>query len=445
MTVANRAHNLSASFALVAAIVCPLATAADPLPPLSPEHTAFFESKIRPMLAEHCYGCHSEQAQEKGKLKAGLFVDSRQGLMSGGETGPALMPGKPLESLLIKVIRHEIKDAEMPPKGKLPESVIADLTKWIEMGAPDPRLKVASVVKAKRAIDVASGKDWWAFKPLTQPGLPAVKNAAWPRTPVDAFILAKQEAAGLTPNNIASKEKLLRRVTFDLTGMAPTPEERAAFLNDQRADAYSKLIDRLLESPKYGERWGRHWLDVVRFAESGGYEFDGFRPGAYHYRDWVIKAMNNDMPYDEFVRMQIAGDQIKPGEYDGASATGFLVAGPYPGQITAKTVEKIRYDQLDDMISTIGSGMLGLTMACVRCHDHKFDPLPQRDYYGIAAALATTVHSPGKIDLAYAETQKKLAAHRTEEIRVRGTAKALRKVAARAIAQTAIHRSLAGL
>ena len=411
MTVANRAHNLSASMAFVAAALCPLAMAAEPLPPLAPEHTAFVESQIRPVLAEHCYGCHSAQAQEKGKLKAGLFVDSRQGLMSGGETGPALMPGKPLESLLLKVIRHEIKDAEMPPKGKLPASVIADLTKWVEMGAPDPRLKVAPVVKAKRAIDVQSGKDWWAFKPLTQPGLPAVKNAAWPRTPVDAFILAKQEAAGLTPNNIASKEQLLRRVTFDLTGMAPTPEERAAFLNDQRADAYSKLIDRLLESPKYGERWGRHWLDVVRFAESGGYEFDGFRPGAYHYRDWVIKAMNNDMPYDEFVRMQLAGDQIKPGQYDGASATGFLVAGPYPGQITAKTVEKIRYDQLDDMVSTIGSGMLGLTMACVRCHDHKFDPLPQRDYYGIAAALATTVHSPGKIDLSYVETQKKLAAH----------------------------------
>jgi hypothetical protein len=407
MTVASRAHLLSASLTLAAAASCSLATAAD----ISAKHTAFFESKIRPVLAEHCYSCHSEQAQEKGKLKAGLLVDSQQGLMSGGETGPALVPGKPSDSLLIKVIRHEIKDAEMPPKGRLPENVIADLTKWIEMGAPDPRLATAPVVKSKRTIDVAAGKDWWAFKPLTQPALPAVKNAAGVHTPVDFFILARQEAAGLTPGKLATKEKLLRRVTFDLTGLAPTPEERAAFLNDTRADAYAKLIDRLLESPKYGERWARHWLDVVRFAESGGYEFDGFRPGAYHYRDWVIKAMNNDMPYDEFVRMQLAGDQLKPGQYDGASATGFLVAGPYPGQITAKTVEKIRYDQLDDMVSTIGSGFLGLTMACMRCHDHKFDPLPQRDYYGIAAALATTVQSPSKIDLSFAETQKKLVVH----------------------------------
>lgn len=377
----------------------------------TPEQLAFFESKIRPVLAENCYGCHSAEAQGKGKLKAGLFADSREGLAAGGETGPALVPGKPMESLLVKVINHEIKGAEMPPKGKLPAGVIADLAKWIEMGAPDPRLSNAPIVGHKKTIDLAAGRSWWAFQPLQRPAVPVVKTPDWGTTPIDAFILAKQESAGLKANGPADKETLLRRATFVLTGLAPTPEERDTFLKDPAGDAYAKLIDRLLASDHYGERWGRHWLDVVRYAESGGYEFDAFRPGAYHYRDWVIKSLNDDMPYDEFIRMQLAGDKLMPGEYAGASAAGFLVAGPYPGQITAKTVEKIRYDQLDDMISTIGSGFLGLTMACVRCHDHKFDPLPQQDYYGIAAALATTVHAPSKIDLSYAETQEKLAAH----------------------------------
>lgn len=393
------------------ALICTALALAAKADDIAPDKLAFFESKIRPVLADQCYGCHSAAAKEKGKLKAGLFVDSREGLLTGGETGSALVANKPDESLLIKVLRHQIKDAEMPPKGKLPDSVIADMAKWIEMGAPDPRHAVVSATQPKRVIDIAAGKTWWAFRPLNKPVPPHVKNAAWVKTPVDAFILAKQEASGLTPNHDAEKEILLRRVTFDLTGLAPTPEERAEFLHDASPEAYTRLVDRLLASKHYGERWGRHWLDVVRFAESNGYEFDAFRPGAYHYRDWVIDALNNDMPYDEFIRMQLAGDKLKPGEYESSSAAGFLVAGPYPGQITAKTREKIRYDQLDDMVSTIGNGMLGLTMNCVRCHDHKYDPLPQKDYYGIAAALATTVQSASKIDLAHSETQKKAAAH----------------------------------
>ena len=407
-TPSTRKRDHSFAFLALAFVFSPFASAAEGP---TPEQLAFFESKIRPVLVENCYGCHSAEAQGKGKLKAGLFADSREGLTTGGETGPALVPGKPMESLLVKVLNHEVKGAEMPPKGKLSPGVIADLTKWIEMGAPDPRLASAPLVSHKKAIDVSAGKQWWAFQPMKRPAVPVVKTANWGRTPIDAFILAKQEAAGLTANGPAAKEILLRRATFALTGLAPSPEERDAFLKDASPDAYAKLVDRLLGSERYGERWGRHWLDVVRYAESGGYEFDGFRPGAYHYRDWVIKSLNDDMPYDEFIRMQLAGDKLMPGEYAGASATGFLVAGPYPGQITAKTVEKIRYDQLDDMVSTIGSGLLGLTMACVRCHDHKFDPLPQKDYYGIAAALATTVHSPDKIDLSYAETQEKLAVH----------------------------------
>ncbi|MFN0080206.1 MAG: PSD1 and planctomycete cytochrome C domain-containing protein [Prosthecobacter sp.] len=386
-----------------------LARATEPL--AAAEALAFFENKVRPVLAEKCYSCHSAAAQAQGKLKAELFVDSREGLLSGGESGPAIVVGKPQDSVLMKVLRHEIKDAEMPPKGKLEASVIADFAQWIALGAADPRIATAPLTKLKRVIDVAQGKQWWAFKPMLQPPVPGVKNTAWLRTPVDAFILAKQEAAGLAANHLASQEKLLRRACFDLTGLAPTPEERAAFLNDHSPQAYARLIDRLLDSQRYGERWGRHWLDVVRFAESGGYEFDGFRPGAFHYRDWVIKAINNDMPYDAFVRMQLAGDKLTPDSYEGAAAAGFLVAGPYPGQITVKTVEKIRYDQLDDMVSTIGSGLLGLTMSCVRCHDHKLDPLPQRDYYGIAAALATTTHASVKLDLARAETQRKQAQH----------------------------------
>jgi hypothetical protein len=375
------------------------------------DQLAFFESKIRPVLAQNCFECHSAQAQQNKKLKAGLLLDSKAGVLHGGETGPALVAGKPAESLLMKVLRHEIKGAEMPPKGALPAGVIADFAKWIEMGAADPRSGAAPVVEHKRVIDVKSGQGWWAFRPLAAPALPKVKNNAWIQTPVDAFILAQQEAKGLSPNSLAAKEQLLRRATFDLTGLAPTAEEQAAFLQDSSADAYERLVDRLLASKHYGERWGRHWLDVVRFAESNGYEFDAFRAGAYHYRDWVIDALNADMPYDQFIRMQLAGDKLMPGELDGARAVGFLVAGPYPGQITAKTREKIRYDQIDDMVSTIGSGMLGVSMGCVRCHDHKFDPLPQKDYYGIAAALATTVHSPEKIDLKHAETQKLLVRH----------------------------------
>jgi len=391
---------------LVAFGVTALRLAASAEEPPSPEHLAFFESKVRPVLVEHCYKCHSAEAEKEKKLKGDLFVDTREGLMTGGESGPALVPGKPAESLLMKLIHEN----EMPPKNKLPASAVADLTKWIEMGAPDPRVG-GTVAKAKRSIDVVEGKQWWAFKALSQPAVPPVKNTAWVRTPIDAFILAKQESAALQPNGLATPEKLLRRATFNLIGLAPTVEEREAFLKDASPDAYERLIDRLLSSPRYGERWGRHWLDVVRYAESGGYEFDGFRPGAYHYRDWVIKALNEDMPFDEFVRMQLAGDKLKPNEFDGARATGFLVAGPYPGQTTVKTQEKIRYDQLDDMVSTIGSGFLGLTMACVRCHDHKFDPLPQQDYYGIAAALATTVHAASKLDPVAAETQRKLAEH----------------------------------
>jgi hypothetical protein len=372
------------------------ALAADQAQPIPPEQLAFFEQKIRPVLVEQCYQCHSAEAQQKGKLKGGLFLDTRAALLKGGDTGPAIATDKPNESILLTAIRWEDRDMEMPPKKKLPPEVIADFEKWLAMGAPDPR--EGAVGKAKREINLEEGRKHWAFQPLQNPAPPAVRNEGWARTAVDRFILAKQEAAGLTPAAPASREKLIRRAAFGLTGLPPTPEEVQAFVADGSPEAFTRVVDRLLASPQYGERWARHWLDVVRFGESGGYEFDGFRPGAYHYRDWVIRALNADLPYDEFVRQQLAGDLINKTEpMEGAAATGFLVAGPYPGQITAKTVEKIRYDQLDDMISAAGGAFLGLTLGCVRCHDHKFDPIPQGDYYAIAAALGKSGHTEKKV------------------------------------------------
>ncbi len=362
----------------------------------------FFEQKIRPVLAQHCYSCHSQEAATAGKLKAQLYLDTAAGIASGGESGPVLVPGKSAESSLLKVIRYD--GLEMPPSGKLPEEVAADFARWIDLGAPDPRTGEAPQ-KKRREINVAEGREWWAFRPIQQPVPPN------PQTPIDSLILAAQQKHGVASVGPATKEKLIRRAWFDLTGLPPQPQDIAAFLQDTSAEAFPRLVDKLLESPAYGERWARHWLDAARFAESGGYEFDGFRPGAYHYRDWVIKSLNADLPFDQFVRMQLAGDLIRPDTTEGAAATGFLVAGPYPGQITAKTVERIRYDQLDDMMMTIGGSMLGLTLGCVRCHDHKYDPLPQTDYYAIAATLATTAHGSRTLDYDSEATEKALATH----------------------------------
>ena len=310
----------------------------------------------------------------------------------------------------------------MPPKNKLSDAVIADFAAWIAMGAPDPRMGPAT--PAKQGIDIAKGRAYWAFAPLLIAKPPEVKQSDWVRTPIDRFILARQEAAGIRPSAPLSREKFIRRASYTITGLPPTPAEAAAFVADPSPDADARLIDRLLSDAAYGECWGRHWLDVVRYAESGGYEFDGYRPSAYHYRDWVIRALNADLPYDEFIREQIAGDKLKPADYDAACATGFLVAGPYPGQITAKTKERIRYDQLDDMVATIGSSMLGLTIGCARCHDHKFDPLPQRDYYALAAAaLARTEQAEIKVDRKPADTKRKLQEHGERESRLRAALK----------------------
>ena len=379
---------------------------------LDPKAVEFFEQKIRPVLAQHCYSCHSEDARNAKKLKAKLYLDSTEGTLDGGESGSVLVKGKAAESLLIKALKYD--GLEMPPTGKLPDDVIADFVKWIDQGAVDPRVgrKPGS---PKREINVEEGRQFWSFKPLQNVATPDVKNAAWRGTPIDRFVAAKHEEKQLAPNGPVSKERLIRRTYFDLVGLPPTPEQVAAFVQDAAPQAFEKVVDELLRSERYGERWGRHWLDVARFAESGGYEFDGFRPGAYHYRDWVIRAINGDMPYSEFVRMQLAGDKLLPDDYRGAAATGFLVAGPYPGQITAKTVERIRYDQLDDMIMTIGGSMLGLTLGCVRCHEHKYDPIPAKDYYGIASSLARSSHGPKMYDPDPAATQRAVEKYRAEQ------------------------------
>lgn len=372
------------------------------------EGVTFFEQKIRPVLVQHCYSCHSVTARDVKKLQANLFLDSAEGTLAGGETGPSLIKGKSSESRLIKALKYD--GLEMPPTGKLSDEIVSDFVKWIDMGAPDPRTGMAPV-KLKREINIEEGRKFWSFQPLKVIEPPDVNNSEWSRNGIDRFIAAKHAEMHLKPNGPETRDKLLRRVYFDLIGLPPTPEQLQAFLKDSAPNALENVVDELLTSERYGEKWARHWLDLVRYAESGGYEFDGFRFGAFHYRDWVIRAINNDLPYNQFVRMQLAGDKLAPDDYLASAASGFLVAGPYPGQITAKTVEGIRYDQLDDMIMTIGGSMLGLTLGCVRCHDHKYDPIPQRDYYALAADLGRTVHGSRYLDPDPAATASRIAQH----------------------------------
>ncbi|HIE99802.1 MAG TPA: DUF1553 domain-containing protein [Planctomycetes bacterium] len=357
----------------------------------------FFEAKIRPELVKHCYECHSAGAAGKNKLKGALLLDSRDGSRKGGESGPAVVPGKPDESLLLSALTHD--SFKMPPKGKLPDELIGHFRKWIEMGAPDPR--EGEAVVASSEIDIKAGQQHWAFQPLAQPTPPEVADITWVRTPVDQFVRAQQQLAGMTPNNIADPRTLIRRAYFDLIGLPPQPEDVEKFVLEASTDsagAYERLIDGLLANEHFGERWARHWLDVTRFAESNGYAFDGDRPNAWHYRDFVIRALNSDTPYNEFVRLQIAGDLLTDvnvqttdealSAVNKIAATGLLVAGTYTTQQTQKERERSRYEQLDDIVSTLGTTMLGLTVGCSRCHSHKFDPLPQFDYYRLTSCFA---------------------------------------------------------
>jgi hypothetical protein len=359
--------------------------------------TDFFEQKIRPLLVSRCYECHSASAK---KLKGNLLLDSRDGWSRGGEGGPVVVPQKPDDSRLIQAVRydHELK---MPPKGKLPQAEVEALVEWVKLGAPDPRVGPAPAVAAqqKKGIDLEEGKKLWSLQPLARRAPPAVKEAAWCRTPVDRFVLEKLEQKGIAPNAPIDRRKLIRRAYFDLHGLPPTPQEVEQFLADASSDAYEKLIDRLLASPRYGERWASYWLDVARFAESDGFEHDYDRPHAYHYRDFVIRALNDDLPYDKFVKWQLAGDEYEPDNPLAMMATGFLTAGVFPTQITEKEFESTRYNQLDDMVATTGVAFLGLTVGCARCHDHKFDPIPTADYYRLTATFTKAVRSDIELDL----------------------------------------------
>jgi hypothetical protein len=390
----------------------------------------FFEAKIRPMLVKHCYECHSTKAVATKKLKGGLLLDSREAVRKGGESGPAVVPGKPGDSALIAALNHE--SFKMPPKGKLAPGVIADFVKWVEIGAPDPRTGGAVETAA---IDIEAGRAHWAFQSLKAGQLPDVADKAWIKTAIDQFIRAKQESRGITPNAVASPTKLIRRVYFDLVGLPPEPADVERFVAEAKEDlpaAYDRLIDELLASEHYGERWARHWLDLARFAESNGYAFDGDRPNAFHYRDFVIRALNSDLPYNEFVQLQIAGDllaNLNPESNDQAkvsldatAATGFLVAGPYTTQQTQKERERSRYEQLDDILNTLGTSLLGLTLGCSRCHDHKYDPLPSHDYYRLASCFAEVGFADTGINLdpeAFREAKAKYDAEHTPLVAAR--------------------------
>ena len=360
----------------------------------SAEQVAFFEKSIRPVLAEKCYKCHSAESE---KVKGGLLLDTRDGIRGGGDSGHAVVPGNLEESLLIKALRYTDKDIAMPPEksgGKLPAAVIADFEKWVKMGAPDPRESSGGKV-AKKKIDFVEARKFWAFQLPRAAPLPPVKDTAWPRTDIDRFVLAGLEAKNLKPVADADPRVLIRRIYFDLIGLPPTPEEVVAFVPESVRDPQSAIrncTDRLLASPQFGERWGRHWLDVARFAESSGKERNFTFPEAWRYRDWVIGALTADKPYDQFIRDQIAGDLLPAkdaAERDAhLVATGFLALGPK--SLNEKNREQFRMDLVDEQIDATSRAVLGLTVACARCHDHKFDPVPQKDYYALAGIFRST-------------------------------------------------------
>jgi hypothetical protein len=344
--------------------------------------TQFFENKIRPLLSQECYKCHSQSAE---RVKAGLLLDTRESLLKGGDSGPAIVPGDPEKSLLIKAVRYTDPDLQMPPKNKkLSDEQIADLVAWVKMGAPDPRVATASQKEWKD-----STKSHWAWQPLTKPAVPEVKGAAWCKTPIDNFILAKLEEKNLKPNPPADKRTLIRRATFDLTGLPPTVAEVNAFLADSSPDAFAKVIDRLLASPHYGERWGRHWLDVARYSDTKGMvrrnREDPHSPWAWTYRDYVIKSFNDDKPYNVFIIEQLAADKLPATKANPTNLTalGFLTVG--------ERFMGMQQDIINDRIDVVTKGFLGLTVTCARCHDHKFDPIPTKDYYSLHGIFASTV------------------------------------------------------
>ncbi len=398
-----------------------LVQAADELPKIAPEQAEFFETKIRPLLAEQCYSCHGEKKQ-----KAKLRLDSKAAILKGSEFGPIIVDNDPGKSSLIKTV-HYNGDVKMPPAGKLKDEEIAALEAWVKMGAPWPG--EAAVTHTGDEISEEQRK-FWSFLPVRNYAPPSVKNGGWMSNPIDNFILNKLEARGLLPNKPAAKETLIRRATFDLHGLPPTPQEVQDFVNNNAPDAYEKLVDRLLASPHYGEKWGRHWLDVARYADSKGYVFNEDRayPNAFRYRDWVIRAFNEDLPYDQFITLQLAADRMNlPDEKRGdLAAMGFLRVG--------RRFLNQEPDIIDDRIDTTMRGFQGLSVACARCHDHKFDPIPTKDYYSMYGIFANSSEPPDRpispkaiADPWQAHDEKVRAADKAEDDLVQAQVKVLRE------------------
>jgi cytochrome c553 len=356
----------------------------------------FFEKEVRPLLVARCQGCHGEVKQ-----KGGLRLDSLPSALTGGGTGPAVVPGKPAESLLVDAIRYG-ELYQMPPKSRLPEAEVATLTRWVEMGAPWPA-SAPVAAKPSSHFDLTERSRHWSFQPAVRAEPPEVVDEAWTAGPIDRFLLAKLEQKALKPAPDADRRTLIRRTTFDLTGLPPTPAEVAAFLADPAPDAFEKVVDRLLDSPHYGERWARHWLDLVRFAETAGHEFDYDHPDAWRYRDYVIRAFNADLPYDRFVVEHLAGDLVPDprrdpveGTDESILATGFFLLGE--GTHSPVDVREEQMRRVSDQVDVISKAFLGLTVACARCHDHKFDAISTRDYYALAGYLASSRHQHVPID-----------------------------------------------
>lgn len=368
------------------ALVFLLPTALDAATPIAPQALDDFEAKVRPLLIAKCYECHSLEA---GKSKGGLLLDSKAGLQKGGETGPALDAVIPEKSLLLAAIRWEQKELQMPPKERLSREEVHILETWVRQGAPDPR-EAQPAGHAAKPSRLETAKSHWAFQPRRRAEAPEVQQAAWIRTPVDRFILAALEEKNLTPAPPADPRTLVRRVYLDLIGLPPTPGEVESFINDPSEAAFATLVDKLLASQHYGERWGRHWLDLARYADTSGLHNDLDRPQAWRYRDYVIRSFNEDKPYARFIAEQLAGDEVEGANEESLVATGFCRNGPTNDDNMGNNKEQYRLDELDDVISTTSSVFLGLTVGCARCHDHKYDPVTSADYYSLLAVFNGT-------------------------------------------------------
>lgn len=356
-----------------------------------PDQIEFFEKKIRPVLAEQCFNCHSATGE---KIKGGLVLDSREAILKGGDSGASVEVGNPDKSLIIEAIRYTDEDLQMPPKHRLSPEQVKAFEEWVRMGLPDPRDGTATVAKSP-AQNLEEARKFWSLQPIANPAVPTPRNSAWPRNEVDRFILAKLEEKSFQPSRDVDKRTLLRRATYDLTGLPPTPEEMEAFLADKSPDAFAKVVDRLLASPRYGERWGRHWLDVVRYADTSGCNSDFPVPSAGRYRDYVIESFNRDKPYDQFLREQIAGDLMlsasDPERFEKTIGTGYLAIARRFGSRANEF-----HLTIDDMIDNLGKAVLGLSLGCARCHDHKYDPISARDYYALYGIFESTKYAfPG--------------------------------------------------